>query len=204
MTNCDNSWVSSSSLSQFSGVIGNLNVVPWAEAYYSWCFNCPIIQQNQPAPCVNPPRSPLFVYWHGHSLSSRPPRQFYSISLYSSAECRQWCRPQYVLQLLSGWHAGVTVCACIRFACVIRSGIGQDTAWNRRVHGLRVYPVCVCNTVRLGQDTTWNRREHRLSVSPNWVCTMLILIVSAVCIAPIWYFAESWMIIYGSMSYNII
>ena len=51
--------------------------------------------------------------------------------------------------------------------------LGQDTTWNRRVHGLRVYPVCVCNTVRLGQDTTWNRREHRLSVSPNWVCTML-------------------------------
>ena len=23
-----------------------------------------------------------------------------------------------------------------------------------RCHGLRVYPVCVCNTVRLGQDTT--------------------------------------------------
>ena len=42
-----------------------------------------------------------------------------------------------------------------------------------RCHGLSVYPVCVCNTVRLGQDTTWNRREHRLSVSPNWVCTML-------------------------------
>ena len=51
--------------------------------------------------------------------------------------------------------------------------LGQDTTWNRRVHGLRVYPVCVCNTVRLGQDTIWNRREHRLSVSPNWVCTML-------------------------------
>ena len=27
--------------------------------------------------------------------------------------------------------------------------LGQDTTWNRRVHGLRVYPVCVCNTVRL-------------------------------------------------------
>ena len=79
----------------------------------------------------------------------------------------------------------VCVCNTVR--------LGQDTTWNRRVHGLRVYPVCVCNTVRLGQDTTWNRREHRLSVSPNWVCTMLI--VSAVCIAPIWYFAESWLII---------
>ena len=33
-----------------------------------------------------------------------------------------------------------------------------------RCHGLSVYPVCVCNKVRLGQDTTWNRREHRLSV----------------------------------------
>ena len=51
--------------------------------------------------------------------------------------------------------------------------LGQDTTWNRRVHGLRVYPVWVCDKVRLGQDTTWNHREHRLSVSPNWVCTML-------------------------------
>ena len=25
---------------------------------------------------------------------------------------------------------------------------------NDRCHGLSVYPVCVCNTVRLGQDTT--------------------------------------------------
>ena len=51
--------------------------------------------------------------------------------------------------------------------------LGQDTTWNRRVHGLSVYPVWVCDKIRLGQDTTWNRREHRLSVSPNWVCTML-------------------------------
>ena len=51
--------------------------------------------------------------------------------------------------------------------------LGQDTTWNRLVHGLSVYPVWVCDKVRLGQDTTWNRREHRLSVSPNWVCTML-------------------------------
>ena len=103
----------------------------------------------------------------------------------------------------------------------------SHTTWNRRVHGLRVYPVWVCDKVRLGQDTTWNRREHRLSVSPNWVCTMLggykrwtfsdgfgdHHIVSAVCttiltqegctlterkevcIAPIWYFADSWLII---------
>ena len=35
-----------------------------------------------------------------------------------------------------------------------------------RCHGLRVYPVCVCNTVRLGQDTTLNRRVHGLSVYP--------------------------------------
>ena len=40
-------------------VIVNVNVVPWVEAYCSWCFNFPIIQQNQPAPCVNSPRSPL-------------------------------------------------------------------------------------------------------------------------------------------------
>ena len=53
------------------------------------------------------------------------------------------------------------------------SPTGRGTTWNCRVHGLSVYPVWVCDKVRLGQDTTWNRREHRLSVSPNWVCTML-------------------------------
>ena len=41
-----------------------------------------------------------------------------------------------------------------------------------RCHGLRVYAVCVCNTVRLGQDTTWNRRVHGLSVYPVCVCVI--------------------------------
>ena len=121
------------------------------------------------------------------------------------------------------------VCVCN----TVRLGqVRLDTTWHRRVHGLSVYPVWVCDKVRLGQDTTWNRREHRLSVSSNWVCTMLggykrwtfsdgfgdkpshsircvydntrgawltqdgctLTERKEVCIAPIWYFADSWLI----------
>ena len=30
----------------------------------------------------------------------------------------------------------------------------NGAVFESRCHGLRLYPVCVCNTVRLGQDTT--------------------------------------------------
>ena len=46
---------------------------------------------------------------------------------------------------------------------------------NNRCHGLRVYPVCVCNTVRLGQDTTWNRQVYGLRVYPVCVCNTVRL-----------------------------
>ncbi len=60
MTNCDNSWVSSLSASQISGVIGNVNVVPWVEAYYSWCFNFLIITKKSIRPVRQPaPVSPM-------------------------------------------------------------------------------------------------------------------------------------------------
>ena len=39
-----------------------------------------------------------------------------------------------------------------------RDRLAISKRWMYRCHGLRLYPVCVCNTVRLGQDTTWNRR----------------------------------------------
>ena len=45
-------------------------------------------------------------------------------------------------------------------------------------HGLRLYPVCVCNTVRLGQDTTWNRQVHGLRVYPVCVCNTVRLELS--------------------------
>ena len=50
--------------------------------------------------------------------------------------------------------------------------------FKNRCHGLRVYPVCVCNTVRLGQDTTWNRRVHGLRVYPVCVCNTVRLELS--------------------------
>ena len=53
----------------------------------------------------------------------------------------------------------------------------NDGDFRLRCHGLSVYPVCVCNTVRLGQDTTWNRRVHGLSVYPVWVCVCVCVCV---------------------------